>query len=116
VAGGDGIRDLGALESALAQPKVTFGSEDLYPSVVEKASALAFGLAMNHPFIDGNKRIAHAAMAVFVDLNGHALDATVDEQAAHARSCRRSRFAGRADGLAPEARRRGVIASALSSR
>jgi death-on-curing protein len=78
--GGDGIRDLGALESALAQPKVTFGAEDLYPSVIEKASALAFGLAMNHPFIDGNKRIAHAAMAVFLDLNGHGLDATIDEQ------------------------------------
>jgi death-on-curing protein len=78
--GGDGIRDLGALESALAQPKATFGADDLYPSVVEKASALAFGLAMNHPFIDGNKRIAHAAMAVFLDLNGHAIEATVNEQ------------------------------------
>jgi death-on-curing protein len=44
--GGDGIRDLGALESALAQPKATFGSEDLYPSAAEKASALAFSLAM----------------------------------------------------------------------
>ena len=41
---------------------------------------MAFGLAMNHPFIDGNKRIAHAAMAVFLDLNGVAIDATVDEQ------------------------------------
>lgn len=78
--GADGIRDLGALESALAQPKATFDGTDLYPSLVEKASALAFGLAMNHPFVDGNKRIAHAAMAVFLDLNGVAIDATVDEQ------------------------------------
>jgi death-on-curing protein len=78
--GGDGIRDLGALESALAQPKATFGSEDLYPSAAEKASALAFSLAMNHPFVDGNKRIAHAAMAVFLDLNGFAIEATVDDQ------------------------------------
>jgi death-on-curing protein len=78
--GGDGIRDLGALESALAQPKATFGAEDLYPSLVEKASALGFGLAMNHPFIDGNKRIAHAAMAVFLDLNGHTIDAAIDAQ------------------------------------
>ena len=78
--GADGIRDLGALESALAQPKATFDGTDLYPSVVDKASALAFGLAMNHPFVDGNKRIAHAAMAVFLDLNGFAIEATVDEQ------------------------------------
>ena len=78
--GADGIRDLGALESALAQPKATFDGTDLYPSVVDKASALAFGLAMNHSFVDGNKRIAHAAMAVFLDLNGLAIEATVDEQ------------------------------------
>jgi death-on-curing protein len=78
--GADGIRDLGALESALAQPKATFDGTDLYPSIVDKASALAFGLAMNHPFVDGNKRIAHAAMAVFLDLNGFEIEATVDEQ------------------------------------
>ena len=78
--GADGIRDLGAFESALAQPRATFDGTDLYPSLVEKASALAFSLAMNHPFIDGNKRIAHAAMAVFLDLNGVAIEATIDEQ------------------------------------
>ena len=78
--GADGIRDLGALESALAQPKATFGGTDLYPSIVDKASALAFGLAMNHPFVDGNKRIAHAGMAVFLDLNGFEIEATIDEQ------------------------------------
>jgi death-on-curing protein len=78
--GADGICDLGALESALAQPKATFDGRDLYPSLVEKASALAFGLAMNHPFIVGNKRIAHAAMAVFLDVNGVAIEATIDEQ------------------------------------
>lgn len=78
--GADGIRDLSAVESALAQPRATFDGVDLYPSLVDKASALAFGLAMNHPFIDGNKRIAHAAMAVFFDLNGVAIEATVDEQ------------------------------------
>jgi len=79
-AGAEGIRDLGALESALAQPKATFDGADLYPTVADKASVLAFGLAMNHPFVDGNKRIAHAAMAVFLDLNGLAIEATVDEQ------------------------------------
>jgi death on curing protein len=48
--------------------------------MVDKASALAYGLAMNHAFVDGNKRFAHAAMAVFLDLNGLAIEATVDEQ------------------------------------
>ena len=78
--GADGLRDLGALESAIAQPRATFDSIDLYPSLVEKAGALAHGLAMNHPFLDGNKRIAHAAMAVVLDLNGWSIDASVDEQ------------------------------------
>lgn len=78
--GADGIRDLSALESALAQPKATFDTVDLYPTVVEKASSLGFGLAMNHPFVDGDKRIAHAAMAVFLDLNGFTIDADVDQQ------------------------------------
>ena len=64
----------------MAQPKATFGGADLYPGLVDKASALGFGLALNHPFIDGNKRIAHAAMAVFLDLNGHTIEPTVDEQ------------------------------------
>jgi death-on-curing protein len=68
--GADGIRDLGGLESALAQPKATFGGVDLYPNIVDKASALAFSLAMNHPFVDGNKRIAHAAMSVFLAQSG----------------------------------------------
>lgn len=78
--GAEGIRELGGLESALAQPKATFDALDLYPTVVDKAAALAFGLAMNHPFVDGNKRIAHAAMAVFLDLNGFAINASIDEQ------------------------------------
>jgi death on curing protein len=80
--GADSLRDFGALESALAQPKATFDGRDLYPTVVDKASALAYGLAMNHPFVDGNKRIAHAAMAVFLEMNGFVLSATIDEQEA----------------------------------
>jgi death-on-curing protein len=75
-----GIRDVGALESALAQPRMTFGSRDLYPTVVEKAASLCFSLIANHPFVDGNKRIGHAAMEVFLILNGYELDAPVDEQ------------------------------------
>jgi death-on-curing protein len=78
--GSGGIRDLGALESALAQPRMSFGGEDLYPTIIEKASALAFSLAMNHPFIDGNKRTAHAVMEIFLVLNGFQIEAPVDGQ------------------------------------
>jgi death-on-curing protein len=78
--GGSGIRDLGALESAVAQPRASFGSNDLHPTLIEKAGALGFALAQNHPFVDGNKRVAHAAMATFLLLNGAEIDATVDEQ------------------------------------
>jgi death on curing protein len=75
-----GIRDMGMLESALAQPLMTFGGEELYPTIVEKASALGFSLIKNHPFIDGNKRIGHAAMETLLVLNGHEVNASVDEQ------------------------------------
>ena len=78
--GEGGISNQGALESALAQPRMTFGGEDLYPTIVEKASALGFSLIKNHPFVDGNKRIGHAAMEVFLILNGFEIEATVDEQ------------------------------------
>ena len=77
-----GILNLGALESALAQPRMTFAGQDLYPSLVEKAAALGFSLISNHPFVDGNKRIGHAVMEMFLALNGHAILATVDEQVA----------------------------------
>lgn len=75
-----GIRDTGLLESALAQPQMTSGGEELYPTIVEKASALGFSLIKNHPFVDGNKRVGHAAMEVFLVLNGYEIDAHVHEQ------------------------------------
>jgi death-on-curing protein len=78
--GSAGIRSLEALEAALAQPRVTFGGENLNPTVIEKAAALGFSLIMNHPFVDGNKRHGHAAMAVLLYLNGHEIEAPVDEQ------------------------------------
>ena len=78
--GAVGIRDLNALESAVAQPRMTFGGEELYPTVVEKAAALGFSPVMNHPFVDGNKRIGHAAMETFLVLNGFEINASVDEQ------------------------------------
>ena len=78
--GAPGIRDLGALDSALAQPKATFGGVDLYPTLVEKAASLCFSLVRNHPFVDGNKRVGHAAMETFLILNGAAIEASVDDQ------------------------------------
>jgi death-on-curing protein len=75
-----GIRDLGALESAIAQPYMTFGGNELYPSLAEKAAALGFSLIQNHPFADGNKRTGHAAMASFLVVNEHTIRASVDEQ------------------------------------
>lgn len=78
--GASGIRDFGALESALAQPEMTFAEQDLYPTLAEKAAALAYSLAMNHPFVDGNKRVAHATMEILLVLNGYEINAAVDEQ------------------------------------
>ena len=73
-----GIRDLGALESVVAQPHMTFGGVDLYQTIQEKAATLCFSLVTNHPFVDGNKRVGHAAMETFLVLNHWELDATVD--------------------------------------
>nr|VFJ88340.1 MAG: death on curing protein [Candidatus Kentron sp. H]VFJ93557.1 MAG: death on curing protein [Candidatus Kentron sp. H]VFJ94879.1 MAG: death on curing protein [Candidatus Kentron sp. H] len=78
--GSEGIRDRGALESAVAQPRMTFGGQDLYSGLAEKAAALGYSLIRNHPFIDGNKRIGHAAMEITLVLNGYEIDAGVDEQ------------------------------------
>jgi death on curing protein len=80
--GSAGVRDRGALESAVAQPQMTFGGDDLYPTLPEKAATLCFSLAMNHPFVDGNKRTAHAAMEVFLILNGFEIRSSVDDQEA----------------------------------
>lgn len=75
-----GVRDLGAIASAVSQPRITIGGADAYPTLAAKAAALGFALVKNHGFIDGNKRIAHAAMAVFLLLNDAELRASVDEQ------------------------------------
>jgi death-on-curing protein len=78
--GATGVRDRSALESSIGQPLQTFGGEDLYPSVVAKSAALGFFLISNHPFVDGNKRIGHAALEVTLFMNGAELNASVDEQ------------------------------------
>jgi death-on-curing protein len=78
--GADGIRDLGLLESALARPinKFAYGETDL----AVLAAAYGFGIARNHPFVDGNKRTALAAMIVFLGLNAFDLDAPVEDATA----------------------------------
>jgi death on curing protein len=76
--GAMGIRNLGALEAAVAQPK--FDGSDLYPTPVDKAAALGFSLVLGRPFVDGNKRTGHAAMETCLVLNGYELAANVDEQ------------------------------------
>lgn len=78
--GATGVRDIGLLESAIAQPKMTFGGDELYPSLLEKAAAIGFSITMNHPFIDGNKRTGHATTETFLILNGLEISAPVDEQ------------------------------------
>ncbi len=77
-----GILSMEALESAVAQPRITFGGKDLYPAIIEKAAALGFSLIMNHAFVDGNKRIGHYAMETFLVINGYELNASLDEQEA----------------------------------
>jgi death-on-curing protein len=78
--GSDEIRDEGLLHSAIDQPRMTFGSVDLYPTLVKKVSALAYSLIQNHPFIDGNKRVGHAAMEIMLMRNGSEISADIDEQ------------------------------------
>jgi death-on-curing protein len=78
--GAGGLRDEGALKSAIDQPRMTFGRKVLYTTSIAKASAIGFSLIQNHPFVDGNKRIGHAAMEVFLLLNGEEIAAAVNEQ------------------------------------
>ncbi len=75
-----GIRDRGGLESAVAQPHMTFGGHALYPTLIEKAVAMGFSLIQNHPFVDGNKRIGHCGMEVMLVLNGYEITSEVEEQ------------------------------------
>jgi death-on-curing protein len=66
--GADGVRDFGLLEAALYRPQTGY-----YEDVIEEAAALWESLAMNHPFVDGNKRVAVAAMITFLAINGYAI-------------------------------------------
>lgn len=72
--GSFGIRDESMLESALETPYQTFGGVELYPTIINKAARLGYGLVANHPFIDGNKRIGIYVMLVFLSVNGIVLE------------------------------------------
>jgi len=76
--GTSGVRDEGLLESALAQPQATFGGQFLHQTISEQAAAYLYHLAMNHPFIDGNKRTAFAVADTFLRLNDCTLNLTDD--------------------------------------
>lgn len=73
--GEHGVRDMGLLESALAQPRATFGGEFLHHGIFEMAAAYLFHIVQNHPFLDGNKRTGLATALAFLDLNGINIDA-----------------------------------------
>jgi len=77
--GSSGLRDPGLLESAVARPQASFDGEELYPDLWTKAAALMQSLIKNHPFVDGNKRTAVTATAIFLELNHHRFTASNDE-------------------------------------
>jgi len=77
--GSPGLRDMGLLESAVLGCYQSFGDEELYPTITEKAARMAYALCKNHAFIDGNKRIAVTAMLVLLRLNGVTLTYTQQE-------------------------------------
>ena len=74
--GSHGVRDLGLLQSALAQPQATFGGKFLHADIFEMASAYLFHIVVNHPFIDGNKRVGAVAALVFLLINNQDIAAT----------------------------------------
>lgn len=78
--GRPGLLNPAALEASLRQVQMTFQGRELYPTLVEKAAALGYCIIANHPFLDGNKRVGHAAMETLLVLNGGRIAAEVDEQ------------------------------------
>ncbi len=77
--GQPGLRDRGLLESALAQPRMTFGGKEVHKTLFEKAAAYGYHICNNHPFIDGNKRVAFVLMDVFLQKNGWEITAAEEE-------------------------------------
>ena len=77
--GQTGIRDRGLLSSALAQPQTTSSGKFLHKTIFDKAAAYGFHVCRNHPFVDGNKRVAFVLMDIFLRRNGYELAAYEDE-------------------------------------
>ena len=78
--GGTGIRDEALPESALARPQQLHVYGDPPPDLADLAASLAYGLARNHPFVDGNKRTAHVCYRAFLAINDVELDASSDDK------------------------------------
>ena len=77
--GADGLRDRGLLESALEMPRATFDGKLLHKNLSAIAAAYLFHICRNHPFIDGNKRVALGAALIFIEVNGGTICASDDE-------------------------------------
>ena len=77
--GSHGIRDVGLLESAIAQPEASFGGQYLHADIFEMAAAYLYHLVMNHPFVDGNKRVGLEAALIFLEINNENLNASDEE-------------------------------------
>ena len=92
IGGGHGVRDIGMLLSALGRPQATFDGKELYPDIMLKAAALMDSLVRNHPFMDGNKRTAITASALFLRLNGYLLQVENREMVRFALVCTQSQL------------------------
>lgn len=79
-AGLGGLRDEGLLHSALARPRLTFAGKDLYLTLFEKVAVLGYSLIKNHPFVDGNKRLAFEAMDITLRMNGYRISASLEKK------------------------------------
>ena len=77
--GSAGLRDRNRLESALAQPKITVGGRFAHKTIFDKAAAYGFHICMNHPFVDGNKRVSFALMDIFLQKNGWEITSKEEE-------------------------------------
>jgi death-on-curing protein len=92
IGGGHGVRDIGMLLSALGRTQATFDGKELYPDIMLKAAALIDSLVRNHPFVDGNKRTAITASALFLRLNGYLLQVENREMVLFALACAQSQL------------------------
>jgi death-on-curing protein len=92
IGGAHGVRDVGMLLSALGRPQATFDGKELYTDIMLKAAALMDSLVRNHPFVDGNKRTAITASAIFLRLNGYRLQVENHEMVHFTLACAQSQL------------------------